>query len=480
MSASPSSTAAAPVYTGPLPPGPSAPAILQTFRYVFRPLTSGEAYARRFGDCFTLRMLGNRPIVVFTDPEAIKDIFSGDPEVFSLGEATTDLLEPILGRYSILVLDGARHLRQRRLMLPPFHGERMKAYGQLMREVTERTVDAWPVGRPFPIHREMQAITLEIIMRAVFGLEEGAAFDRLRRHLVRITELQNSAAAVVLAIPALRFDLGRLSPWGRFVRDREAFRAILLVEIARRRTEGAAGRDDILAMLVEARDEEGAPMSDEELLDEMLTLLTAGHETTAGQLAWTFYHVLRRPDVVEKLRAELDVAFGSEAIEPTAIGRLEYLDAVVKESQRISPVAPRVGRRLRHPARIGGRDLPAGVGVSPDVYLTHHRPDLWPEPDRFLPERFLGAHPSPYAFFPFGGGIRRCLGAAFATYEMKIVLAEVVRHTDLRLMPGYRMRPVLRVVTVGPSRGMPVVLDARKPALSRDAAARVGAVGAEI
>ena len=211
----------------------------------------------------------------------------------------------------------------------------------------------------------------------------------------------------------------------------------------------------------------------------MLTLLTAGHETTAGQLAWTFYHVLRRPDVVRKLRAELDDAFGSGPIEPTAIGRFEYLDAVVKESQRISPVAPRVGRRLRHPARIGGRDLPAGVGVSPDVHLTHHRPDLWPEPDRFLPERFLGARPSPYAFFPFGGGIRRCLGAAFATYEMKIVLAEVVRRTDLRVMPGYRMRPVLRVVTVGPSRGMPVVLDARKAPHAGDAAACSGTVGAK-
>jgi len=270
-----SSTATVPVDTRELPPGPSAPAIIQTFRYVFRPLTSGAAYARRFGDCFTLRVLGNRPIVVFTDPEAIKDIFSGDPEIFSLGEATTDLLEPILGRNSILVLDGERHLRERRLMLPPFHGERMKAYGEVMREVTNRRVDTWPVGRPFPVHREMQAITLEIIMRAVFGVEEGAALDRLRRHLVRITELQNSAAAVVLAVPALRFDLGRFSPWGRFVRDRDAFRAILRTEIARRRREGAAGREDILAMLVEARDEEGAPNP------PRLSIATSGSSTSS-------------------------------------------------------------------------------------------------------------------------------------------------------------------------------------------------------
>ena len=445
-----------------LPPGPRRPAFLQSLRYVRRPYEAVEESGRLFGNCFTARPLAQPPTVIFADPDAIKDIFMGDPEELRGGEGNAWLLGPILGWNSVLVLDGQRHFRERKLMLPPFHGERIHVYGRIIREIADRVIDAWPVGRPFPVHQEMQAITLDVILRAVFGIDEGPELVRLRDCLLRVLALANTSAAAFLFIPLLRIDLGRFSPWGRFLRDRREFATTLLAQIARRREEGTAGRSDVLSMLVEARDEHGEPMRDEELLDEMFTILMAGHETTATSLAWVLHHVLPRPDVVDRIRADLRRVVGEGTLEPQHVVQLEYLDAVVKESLRLTPVATNVLRVLKAPTRIGGLDLPAGVGVSAAIYLTHHRPDLWPDPERFAPERFVGARPSPYAFLPFGGGERRCLGAAFAMYEMKVVLAELLARVDLRVAPGYRMRPVLRTVTVAPSRGMPVVLDARR------------------
>lgn len=451
--------------TGPgvLPPGPAAPAIIQTLRWARNPFAWTKEYMRRYGTCFTTHMLGQPPTVHFAEPEAIRDIFSGDAEVFASGEGVAPLLEPILGRHSLLVLDGAHHMRERRLMLPPFHGERMQAYGALMGEITDRAIDAWPLDRPFPVHREMQAVTLEVIMRVVFGLGEGRELDRLRACLLRMLEMVNSPAAAFFAVlPAGA--MRRLPPFSRFFRAREAFRVILLGEIARRRADGATQRDDMLAMLMDARDEDGGTLTDAQLLDEMFTLLMAGHETTAGQLSWVFYHLLRHPGVLARMRDELRSTFGDAPLNAATIGTLGYLDAVIKETQRLSPVATNAPPRLlKRPARIGGRELPAGVGVSAAIYATHHRPDLWPEPERFDPERFLMSRPNPHAFLPFGGGARRCLGAAFAIYEMKVVLAQVLRRTELRIAPGYQMKPVVRAVTVGPSRGMPVVLDRRTP-----------------
>ena len=459
----PSAAARRPPSRAALPPGPRRPPLLQSLRYVRQPYEAVEESGRRWGNCFTARALGQPPTVIFADPDAIKDIFMGDPDELRGGEGNAWVLGPILGWHSLLVLDGARHFRERKLLLPPFHGERIHVYGRIMQQITRRVVDTWPLGSPFPVHRELQAITLDVILRAVFGIDEGEELARLRACLLRLLALANGSAAAFLFIPALRIDLGRFSPWGRFVRDRRDFAAILLAAIARRRREGTAGRTDVLSMLIDARDEYGEPMRDEELLDEMFTLLMAGHETTATSLAWVLYHVLPRPDVFEKLRAELGRVLDGGAVEPEHVVKLEYLDAVIKESARLTPVATNVLRVLKAPARIGGLDLPAGVGVSASIYLTHHRPDLWPDPELFAPERFIGARPNPYTFLPFGGGDRRCLGAAFATYEMKVVLAELLARVDLQIAPGYRMRPVLRTVTVAPSAGMPVVVEARRP-----------------
>jgi cytochrome P450 len=417
-----------------------------------------EECARKFGDCFTVHFpIGGRHIVFFSDPVAIKEIFTGDPENFRAGEANV-IVRPILGDHSLLVLDGARHSRERRLMMPPFHGERMQVYGEAMRDIADRSIDTWPVGTRFPIHPYMQGITLDVILRTVFGLDESETLVQLRDRLIR---LLSRATRPYLLLPWFQIDLGPYSPWGRQVRLMKEINALLFATFAQRRAEGPTGRTDILTMLLEARDEDGQPLSDQHLRDEMITLLIAGHETTATALSWVFTRILPRPDVMEKLRAELQTIVGTGPVTPKHIVQLEYLDATIKETLRLNPIVPLVGRRLQTPTRLSGRELPAGVVASPCIYLTHRRPDLWPEPAQFNPDRFLGKKPTPYEFFPFGGGVRYCLGAAFATYEMKIVLAEILLRTELRLAPGYTPHMVRRGITFAPSEGVPVVVAAR-------------------
>ncbi len=444
-----------------LPPGPRDPRIVQSLRYALAPYATIDRATRDFGDCYTVKAIGQPTMVVFSHPEAVKEIFASDGENLRAGEGNKPIIGPILGSHSILVLDGARHHRERRMMGPPLHGERMHVYGRLMREIANGVIDGWPTGRPFPIHHEMQGITLEVMLRAVFGVEDARLLTELRARLARFLSQADSPTAAFIAIGAFQHELGGLTPWGRFVRNRSHVQRVLVDEIARRRAEGTAGRTDILSLLIEARDDQGQAMRDEELLDEMFTLLMAGHETTATSLAWVFHHVLGRPDVLARLREEIARVSGARPIEPQQVPHLEYVDAVIKESARLTPVATNIVRLLNAPMRIGGHDLPAGIAVSACIYSTHRRPELWPEPERFDPDRFLGARPAPNTFFPFGGGVRRCLGAAMATYEMKIVLAEVLRRVELRVAPGYRPRPVLRAITIAPSRGMPVVVDAR-------------------
>ena len=438
-----------------VPLGPRLPAIVQLVNWIYRPIPFMEVCARRYVDCFTVHFPGNPPIVFFSDPEAVKEIFTGDPEKLPAGE-TRAILRPLVGQHSLLLLDGARHKHQRRLMMPPFHGERMQAYGEVMRAITDRVIESWPVGGPFPLQSQMQGITLDVILQTVYGIDEDADLARLRD---RLTELLSLGANPLNLLPWLQSILGPFTGRRRIEQLMREVDEILYTQIARRRAEGGAGREDVLAMLVEARDEVGQPMSDIELRDEMITFLVAGHETTATSLAWAFHLILQHPDVREKLQAELRKVAGSSPLAPQHIAKLEYLDATIKETQRLNPILPLVGRRLHEPMHIGGRDLPAGVVVAPCIYLTHRRPDLWPNPERFDPDRFLGKRPSPYEFFPFGGGVRHCLGAAFAIYEMKLVLAQVLSRVVLRPAPGHTVRVVRRGITFAPSAGMPVVLE---------------------
>ena len=442
-----------------LPPGPRMPAWLQAANLGFRPTAFFDGCHRRFGDCFTLRLPGFPPQVVFCGPEAVKEIFAGDGDQLSAVQANL-VLKPLLGDHSLLVLDGPQHLRERRMMQPPFHGERMKAYFEVIRTITDRAIDRWPVGRPFPIHPETQGITLDVIISTVFGMKEGSDFGTLRALLVRGT----SAASPPTLLPALQVDLGRFSPWGRFIRCREETNAFLCAEIARRRAADLHARSDVFSMLIRARDENGKGMTDQELAEEMGTLLAAGHETTATALAWAFCHVLDHPRVLENIHLELERVLGDGPLGADRLQDLKYLDATIKETLRMTPIILDVGRRLETPMTIGGRRLPAGVNASPSIYLAHRRPEAWPEPEQFDPERFLNGRPRLYEFFPFGGGIRRCLGMAFALYEMKVVLAQVLRRVTLRKADGYRARGVRRNITLAPSKGMPLVVQKKGPA----------------
>lgn len=431
-----------------MPPGPRVPRLIQMLHWIFWPIPFMRSCAATYGNAFTIRFIATPPMVFVSEPADIRQVFTGDPANLQAGRANR-VLKPIVGSNSILMLDGARHKRERKLLMPPFHGERMRLYSQMMCEIVDRSIDSWPMGDPFPIHQQMQEITLDIILRAVFGVAEGKRRWRLRRTMVEALGLAGRNPLLLVAA------------WNRLVRIRREIDRLLYAEIVRRRAAAQRDASDIMTLLVAARDEEGRPMSDEEIRDEMVTMLVAGHETTATSLAWTIHSLLRNPEALAAARDEVANVIGEgsqlPSPSPEQIAALEYLDAVIKETARLNPVVPIVVRRLERDTQIGDYELPAGNIVAPCIYLTHRRPDLWPEPDTFSPDRFVGRRIDPYSFFPFGGGARHCLGAAFANYEMKIVLARLLSRVSLRAAPGDPVRVVRRGITFAPSGGVPVI-----------------------
>jgi len=438
----------------PLPPGPDGPPALLVLRWIRTPFRMLADNRARFGDVFTLRMPGlPHPIVVLGQPEAVKDVFALGPDDAHAGKANV-VLRPFLGEHSLLLLDGAEHLRQRKMMLPAFHGERMHGYGRTMMDLAHASIDTWPIGRRFAVHRPMQRITLQVIVRTVFGVEAGPRFAELADVLSRALDV---AAWPMLIFPFMQRDLGPLSPWGRYSRLSARASEILRAEIRRGRAQGTAGRSDVLAMMLEARDEAGRPLTEDEIHDELVTLLVAGHETTATALAWTLRWILPDVELVPRLRREIATANG----DPQKIAKLELLDATVKEALRLQPVIPMVGRVLRKPTRLGSRDLPAGVAVAPAIYLVHRHPDLYPDAERFRPDRFTTFKPAAWEWIPFGGGLRRCIGASFALYEMKMVLASLLPRVDMRLS-ARRVRTTRRGITITPADGLPVVVTAKR------------------
>ena len=430
-----------------LPPGPG---IIETINFVRNPFRFMDDCARRYGDWFTVRVPGVSPFIFTSDPVAVREVFLGDPEQLHAGKANRPL-GAFMGEKSVLFLDGAAHLHDRRLILPAFQGERMKAYGGLMRTIAREEIARFPVGDSFAIHPRMRSITFDVIMRAVFGLDDSTDAARLKDALRRFFAVSTGRFGALLQLPAMQIDLGYWSPWGRIVRLNREVEALMFAEFARRREENRTGREDILSMLLLARDETGAPMSDRVLRDEMMTLILAGHETTAASLAWAINRLVSNPEVMETARAEIVTA--SPDTDPNS---LKYLEAVINETMRLDTVVPNVGRELQAPMKIAGRDLPKGVVLASCIYLTHRRADLWPEPERFNPARFLDARPNPYRFFPFGGGTRRCIGAAFATYQMKVVLSELLRSVELAPASGYVAKPIRSSIALAPSEGMPV------------------------
>ncbi|HEY2747697.1 MAG TPA: cytochrome P450 [Polyangia bacterium] len=444
-----------------LPPGPRGPAFLQTLEYTYWTSSFFERCARRYGDPFTVRMPGFGAFVMVSAPELIKQVFTGDPEQLHAGKANA-MLEPVVGRHSVLLLDGKEHLRQRRLLLPPLHGERIQAYAALMAEIAAAEVARMPVGSSFSIHERMQAITLQVILRAVFGLDEGAQMNELAALLVEFTRPPPSL--MIFVPPAyLKYGDFPLSPFRAFLRRRanvdRALRAILRAKMAA----PDPSRTDILSLLLAARDEDGRAMTEDELRDELVTMLIAGHETTATTLAWVFAFILKHPEVAARLQGELEGTLRSDGT--ADLGKLaanEYVDAVIKEAMRLRPIIPDVVRRVQQPITVAGYDIPVGAFLTPCIQLAHRRPESWPEPQRFRPERFVGAKVEPYTWFPFGGGIRRCLGMAFALYEMKIVVGVTLLGARLRLATDDPLKVVRRGVTLAPAGGTPVVLEERR------------------
>jgi cytochrome P450 len=422
------------------------PAIVQALRYTRDPLRFLVHLQRRYGDVFTLSFPYFGRLVYVADPDLVKAMFTGSPQQFHAGEANATVLEPALGPNSVLTLDEKPHMRQRKLLLPPFHGDQIRRYGEMMREITLREMESWPVGEPFALRPHTQRITLAVIMRAVFGVHDE---ERLV-HFERLIERFSDRVSAVLAFPMLRRNLGRWSPWTRFLRAREALDEFIYEEIALRRAEVAgedAGRDDVLSLLLAARHDDGSPMSDEELRDELVTVLGAGHETTATGLAWAIERLLRNPRVLARLRDSI------------AAGEEDYLEATVTETLRARPVVVDVARKLTAPAEIGGYELPAGTFVMAAIAALHYREDLFPEPEEFRPERFLEGRPDNYAWIPFGGGVRRCIGAAFAEYEMRVVLRAILERAELSAPDPRPEKVKVRNITLAPGEGTRVRLD---------------------
>lgn len=446
----------------PSTPNPlSSPHFLQQLQWVFDPVGFMQKAVGQYPDIFAAGIVGFGGDLVFVnDPDAIQSMLTNDRKTYAALGSVNKILSPLIGDYSVVLLEGDRHKRRRQLLMPPFHGERMRAYGQLICDLTEKTLSQIPVGTTFSARTAMQTISLELIMQAVFGVYEGERCEQLKVRLVKMLDVFASPlSSALLFFPRLQQDWGAWSPWGQFLRDRQGLDDLLFAEIAERRAHPDPERIDILSLLITARDETGQPMSDRELRDELVTLMFAGHETTATAMAWALYWIHRQPPVCQKLLAELKSVDLSDSM---SVFKLPYLTAVCNETLRIHPIAmltfPRV---VQEPTSLLGHTLNPDTILMGCIYLLHQRPDLYPEPHIFRPERFLERQYSAYEFLPFGSGARRCIGEALAQLEMKLVLATILKHYDLTLATTKPEYPKRRGVTLAPSSGVKMKLNTR-------------------
>ena len=463
MASTAPSTSATPVEVPPrpepvatrLPPGPRAPALVQTLAWALAPTWVMARCAKQLGDAFTLTFFpSGMQLAVVSDPEAVKTVFTAPPEVAPSGTGNSPVA-PIVGSSSVLVLTGPEHIRQRKLLLPPFHGERMREYEDVIAEATRRDMAGWPLGRSMRVLARSRAITLEVILRAVFGVE-AERMARLRAAIAGLLEPANTLAVLIFALSRPR--PGR--PTGGVGRALDRLDAVIYEELARRREQqDLAERTDILSLLLQARDEDGRPMTDEELRDELVTLLLAGHETTATSVAWAIERLVRHPEKLRRLVAEIDAEAEG--------GPSEYMTAVVNETLRVRPVVPIVVRVLQEELSVGGYNLPAGTRVTPSIYLTNRNPKVYEDPEEFRPERFLDGGPETFSWIPFGGGIRRCIGASFAQLEMGVILRTILSELEPQLpQKARRWRrgewTRRRAVTLVPAGGARVVWRSRR------------------
>jgi cytochrome P450 family 110 len=461
-----------------LPAGPKQPALIQLYHWLNNTLPWLDRCAATYGDTFTMRLPGNPPFVITSNPDYIKAIFTADPAVLYAGEAN-QFLESIAGKNSIMLQDGESHLRQRKLLLPPFHGERMQAYGDTMIVLTHQMLDSWQPGPSKSVLKEMREVTLKVIIRTIFGIGEGERFDEMKHMLTRLSQAMDNPFSMLFSLllkPAtlralsdfslrkqrlagFTFQLGKLLPWYSLASTLNELNELLYAEFARRRVNTAERGVDILSLLLEARHEDGSALSDVELRDQLITLLTAGHETTTTAISWVFYHLLKEPAVERRVRDELTRITEGRPLQVSHLTQLEFLDATIKEAMRMYPVAHTLFRKVKQPFRLGDHEIPAGAYVAPNIYLTHRNPHIYSKPLQFKPERFQGNRYSASEYMPYGGGTRRCLGAAFAHYEMKLILAVVLQRVDFSSEPSVKVSVGKNKIFLAPSHGMPIKID---------------------
>ena len=449
-----------PVIPMTLPNGPKAPPFVQLIQWISDPLTYMDKCAKQYGDIFTAQVTNGGSWVMLAHPQAVQEMLNSNA-LHAPGNLNS-ILKSIVGEQSMFILSGERHKRERQLLMPPFHGERMRNYAQLICDIATDVASKWSVDRPFVARSAMQEVTMRVILQAVFGMDDGPRLQQLRPVLASFLDITGSPLrANILFVKWLQQDWGSWSPWGRMKQQRRKIDDLIYAEIEERRLQPDANRTDILSLMMAARDENGQPMTNEELRDELMTLLFAGHETTATALAWAFYWIHSLPSVRQKLLQELDSL--GENPDPMEIFRLPYLSAVCQETLRIYPVAMLTfARQVLTPVELMGHQLEPGTVVIGSIYLTHRREDLYPEPLQFKPERFLERQFSPYEYLPFGGGSRRCIGLALAQLEMKLVLATILRDFDLVLAQKKPVQAKRRGLTLGPAGGVRMALLGRR------------------
>ncbi|MEA5470059.1 cytochrome P450, partial [Spirulina sp. 06S082] len=411
---------------------PKSPYLVQLLNWTLNPIEYLEKLSIEFGDIFQLRFSPTRSIVLVSDPEGIETIFASDEKLFNAGGNV--VLRPFLGDNSLLTLSGQRHKQHRKLIMPSFHGERMKSYGEIICQITREVFAEIQSQTTFSTRAKMQEITLEVILQTIFGLQKGGQYDNIKELLLSFLKIFSSPLrSLIIFFPILQKDLGKWSPGGRVIEGREQLYHLLQAEIEERRKNPDLLGEDILSLMMSAKDENGESLEDLELKEEMITLLFAGHETTATSLAWAFYWIHRCPEIREKILQELETLGNNP--EPDLIAKLPYLNAVCKETLRIYPIIPiALPRTNKFPLDLMGYHFEPETRFAPCIYLLHHREDLYPDSKQFKPERFLECQYSPYEYIPLGGGRRRCMGYAMALYEMKLTIATVPQNHSLELL----------------------------------------------
>ena len=441
-------------------PGPKVPATIQVLNWIFRPMPYMVECAKTYGDLFTLKLQSSLPPLLFVhSPEAMQQILSNDHKELEAPGDLNSIFEYLLGKNSVISLSGKEHQRQRQLIMPPFHGERMRTYAEIIENITIKTINKQPKNQPFNIRNVSQEITLGVMMEAVFGIYEGERPEKLKQLLCEIIEQSSSRLSVTfLYFPQLKEMFGISEIWKQKMKKLEESDQIIYQEIQERRENFDPSRTDILTLLMAARDEEGQPMTDEELRDELMTLLVAGHETTATAISWAFYWIHKLPEVRQKLLVELDSL--GENPDSNTIFKLPYLTAICNETLRIYPVGMLTfPRKVKTPISVCGHQLEPGTIIMGSIYLTHQREDIYPQPEKFNPERFLERQFSPYEFLPFGGGARRCIGLAFAQMEMKLILAKVMKTWSMQLINTQEIKPQRRGLVTGPNAPINLVIE---------------------